>query len=366
MRKRVSRPPRFAAVDNNAIDTIPSVLATGLLTTLIRAKDGDNVTVEGLAQEKTEGREALTKAMRILVDGAYVVKFKVQRAASETVTLEDGTKEQKRGGSWYTTFTVDSIPFNANDVAAMLEEILQAGNVRAVRVEPTRLDPRQDPQATPRPTYGIPSVGATCGNADTGNDQNVKPQVAPTDGEPTVGGPIVGQAAAHIRKKTVSRDSLSPHASGVQSEHPELEQVEDEREAATPKDDHPSGCSETDKVVDSYIAAYMDTAGLPPRPEAIQSVRTAAAALLSVGRSVGNLCTLAAEMGGKGWTDLVRHAQMNPEAAARPAVGRRPWCGECNGGQEPMSAAQRMVETDTGMAKCRCHPGYVPSQPVNA
>jgi hypothetical protein len=122
--------------------------------------------------------------------------------------------------------------------------------------------------------------------------------------------------------------------------------------------------SDTDKVIDAYIAAYMNTAGLPPRPDAIQSVRTAATALLSVGRSVGNLCTLAAEMGAKGWTDLVKHAQMNPEAAIRPAGISRPWCGQCNGGHEPMSAAERMVETPDGMAKCSCHPGYVPQQPA--
>ncbi|MFF7795570.1 hypothetical protein [Streptomyces sp. NPDC007991] len=143
-----------------------------------------------------------------------------------------------------------------------------------------------------------------------------------------------------------------------------------EREAAEPKNDTPplpgasSGTSDGDKVVDAYIAAYMDTAGLPPRPDAVRSVRAAADGLLSVGRSVGNLCTLAAELGAKGWTDLVKHAQMNPEAAMRAASVGKPWCGECNDGREPMSPAQRMVETDTGMARCHCHPGYVPAQPT--
>jgi hypothetical protein len=70
-------------------------------------------------------------------------------------------------------------------------------------------------------------------------------------------------------------------------------------------------------------------------------------------------------MAHKGWTDLGRHAQMNPEAAFRPAGAEKPWCGKCNDGREPTSAAQRMVETDTGMAKCRCHPGYVPAQPTH-
>lgn len=338
--------------------------AKGLLATLIRAKDGDDVTVEALCKTHTEGREVLTKAMRALVENAFVVKFKIQRDKTKVVTLEDGSTETKRGGSWSTTFTVDSIPFTVDDVMAMLEDICESGNVKAVRVEPTHLDPREKASDLPRPTYGNPSVGATCENADVEGGQNEEPQVGPTDGFPTVGQPTVGPSAAHIRKKTVSQDSLSDAV-------PEGAE-QGEREAATPKDENPGQpevpgeTSDTDKVVDAYIAAYMSTAGLPPRPDAVQSVRAAAVALLSVGRSVGNLCTLAAEMGGRGWTDLVRHAQMNPEATIRPAVNRKSWCGECNNGREPMSAAERMVETDTGMAKCHCHPGYVPAQPVRA
>ena len=171
--------------------------------------------------------------------------------------------------------------------------------------------------------------------------------------------------------------SLGTSLSGTAREHQEQESrssVVGEREAAEPKNDNPSGqpyaaaaTNDTDKVVDAYIAAYMTTAGLPPRPDAVQSVRAAAAALLSVGRSVGNLCLLASEMGAKGWTDLVRHAQMNPEQAARPVGVSRPWCGECNGGLEPMSAAERMRENAQGrMEKCHCHPGHVPMQTIRA
>lgn len=159
-------------------------------------------------------------------------------------------------------------------------------------------------------------------------------------------------------------------------EPPVPAEAEGEREAATQKTNHTpigqpadaiGGTTDTDKVVDAYIASYMATAGLPPRPDAIRSVRAAASALLSVGRSVGNLCLLAAEMGAKGWTDLVRHAQMNPEAAAQPPVARRAWCGECNDGHEPATPAQRLRENAEGrLEKCRCHPGYVPAQTVHA
>ncbi|GGS96361.1 hypothetical protein GCM10010270_80410 [Streptomyces violaceus] len=213
MRKRPSRPQRFVALDNGSVDTLKSMTAKGLLATLIRAKDGDDVTVEGLCKTHTEGREMLTKAMRALVEDAFVVKFKIQRKASEVITLEDGSTEQRRGGSWWTTFTVDSIPFTADDVTAMLEDIFDDGNgnVKAVRVEPARLDRRERASDPPRPTNGNPSVGATCGNThsplDEGEENRDEPDPRPTDGFPTVGGPTVGPSAAHIRKKT----SL-PHA----------------------------------------------------------------------------------------------------------------------------------------------------------
>lgn len=159
--------------------------------------------------------------------------------------------------------------------------------------------------------------------------------------------------------------SLGTSLSGAAPEEAEA----GEREEAAQKNDNPDHpeapvqTDDADKVIDAYIAAYMRTAGLPPRPDAIKAVRTDAAALLSVGRSVGNLCTLAGELGAKGWTDLVKHAQMNPEQAARPTAVTRPWCGECNGGREPMSAAERMRENAVGrMEKCHCHPGYVPAQ----
>lgn len=187
--------------------------AKGLLATLIRAKDGDDVTVEGLCKTHTEGREVLSKAMRALVEDAFVVKFKIQRKSSTVITLEDGSTEERRGGSWWTTFTVDSIPFTAEDVTAMLEDIFDDGNgnVKAVRVEPARLDRRKSASEPPRPTNGNPSVGATCEDAvhplDEGEENPDELDQRPTYGFPTVGGPTVGRSAAHIRKKT----SL-PHA----------------------------------------------------------------------------------------------------------------------------------------------------------
>jgi len=198
VRKRVSRPHRFAAVENTAIDALPSVLATGLLTKLIRARDGEEVTVDGLCKTHVEGREALSKAMRMLVDKAFVVKFKIQRASSEMVE-EEGQLVAKRGGSWYTTFTVDSVEFTIEDVGAMLADIYDAGNVKAHRVEPEFLDPKKNGNGWARPDNGNPSVGATCEDTEPWP----KGDSRPTYGSPTVGPPTVGDPAAHIRKKTV-------------------------------------------------------------------------------------------------------------------------------------------------------------------
>ncbi len=181
---------------------------------------------------------------------------------------------------------------------------------------------------------------------------------------PSAGGPATGGKNRQSRvakfatksSKELKDSRLSPDAPS--SDAPPASAEGGEREAATQE------TTDVDRVLDAFIASYMSTAGLPPRPDAIKSVRTDAAALLSVGRSSGSLCSLAAELGAKGWTDLVKHAQMNPEQAFQPAAVARPWCGGCNGGLEPESAAQRMVETDTGMAKCHCHPGFMPVQQI--
>ncbi|MGW3910567.1 hypothetical protein ACWEBX_03430 [Streptomyces sp. NPDC005070] len=216
MRKRPSRPARFASIDNEAIDSLPSILSIGLLTRLVRAKDGDEVNVELLTREYTEGEAALSKAMRALVEAAMVVKFKIQRAVSEVVVDETtGATVVKRGGSWFTTFSVDSIPHTREDVAEMLREVIDGGNVKAVRIEPEYLDPRKDaPSPTPaRPAPRNAGVGATCENAASGsvetgeNPADSRPR--PTSLFPGPGRPTPGQAGALIRKKTLVKDSLS-------------------------------------------------------------------------------------------------------------------------------------------------------------
>lgn len=316
MRKRVSRPPRFVAIDNGAVDTLRSMNAKGLLSTLLRAKDGDEVTVEALSKTHDEGRESLAKAMRILVDNAFVVKFKIQRLRSEVVELTDGSSAPKRGGSWYTTFSVDSIAFTADDVAVMLDDVLAGGNVKAVRVEPEHLDPRA---SSARPTAGKPYVGPTC-------DGTPKPQVAPTYGKPTVGQPTTGRAAAKKIKTVVEEDSLSDARDSRDRSK------QDEREAAAPEETSAEG-GRTDAAapagdVDRVVAAYEAAAGRSVMPRTRARLRRDAAELLAAGRPLAWVAARAAEMPAHGWSDLVQHC----ERSRVPVQGAPPWPGTSGGG----------------------------------
>lgn len=214
----------------------------------------------------------------------------------------------------------------------------------------------KDQDFGPKDQNSAQNLGLTCDDAPF---LKSFPQSSPLSGvTAATAAPAVSAGAATNERETKqdhNHAAADAAAAEARSEHPV--DVPEQRSAQEPPG--------VDQVVDSYLTAHMASTGMPPRPKAVQEVRAAAAALLSVGRSVDNLCGLVAELAAKGWTDLGKHAAMNPEAPARSALSLKPWCGECNDGREPTAAAQRMVETPTGMAKCLCHPGYLP-QPVNA
>ncbi|MFD8079267.1 hypothetical protein ACFV3E_42355 [Streptomyces sp. NPDC059718] len=131
MRKLRSRPPRFVALDNRAVDDMRlSVLDVGLPAVALRCPDGADFTVASLAGKRRPGREALTKAMRNLVACGYIVKLKIQAAS----------------GTWRTEFSVADLPFTRDDVDGLLAEVPDA---RAVRVEPVWLDPRSATAQSP-------------------------------------------------------------------------------------------------------------------------------------------------------------------------------------------------------------------------
>ncbi|MFB7764217.1 hypothetical protein [Streptomyces xiamenensis] len=333
MRKRTSRPPSFAAVDNRAIDGLPSLLAVGLLTRLIRARDGEDVTVESLSKEYDEGEAALSKAMRHLVEAANVVKFKVQRARSETV-IEDDREVVKRGGSWWTTFSADSIPFTADDVADMMHQLESTGNVKNIRIEPTYLDPRQTEAPKPsrrlsRPTPQNAGVGPTCENTDseppvdTENPEKSGPR--PTPQKPTPGRPTPGQGGA-LSKTVVVEDSLSPSSSSQDSNQGERESAAPPNPDPLPEIPQPRAQEfqqqqDAARVVEAYVLACRST-GAPAFRKTQAKIHGQALELLAGGCPVQWLAERAAEMPAYRWTDLELHASRS-KVPMSTAVERR-------------------------------------------
>lgn len=192
MRKLPTRPPRFVAVDNRAVDDQRlSVLDIGLLTMALRLPDGADFTIAALAQTRKPGREALTKAMRNLVAYGYIVKLKIQDAAD---------------GTWRTEFSVAGLPHRREDIHHLLAQV---AGTRAVRIEPAWLDPRnQHTPTSPEPTLPGPAATdspaaqsalrpVTTGPPDPGatSDNSEDVQAGPSDGFPAVGEPAVGDPA---------------------------------------------------------------------------------------------------------------------------------------------------------------------------
>jgi len=355
MRKRPTRLSRFAAVDNNAIDAMESLLAVGVLTRLIRAKDGDDVTVESMARDYAEGESAIGKAMRLLVLRALVVKFKIQRIVSEWVV--EGDKEVlKRGGTWWTTFSVDSIPFTLDDVAAMLAEIEAGGNARKIRIEPEHLDPRKPPeeraallaatasvltknpprpaQARPTPARPTPQnagVGPTCGNADfEGSDDDLNPDFPhprptphfPGVGRPGAGRPRAGQAGALL--KTVDlENSLSPSLSQDPAEEREKDAAPEHHQAEA----SPSVSAREPGRSPDPAAGPLEHADIPPqRTTGADAPPTLpAAAGVDAGHDVGSEAARAwveaRERNGLGAPSLARRKRIATTAVALVADG---------------------------------------------
>ncbi|MFE2541027.1 hypothetical protein [Actinacidiphila glaucinigra] len=182
-------------MDNRAVDDQRlSVLDIGLLTMALRLPDGADFTIAALAQARKPGREALTKAMRNLVNCGYIVKLKIQDAAD---------------GTWRTEFSVAGLPHQHADIDHLLNHVT---GTRAIRVEPAWLDPRNHHTPTPTPLEGtLPEAAATdspaaqsalrsvtTGSPDPAatSDNAEGVQAGPSDGFPAVGEPTVGDPAA--------------------------------------------------------------------------------------------------------------------------------------------------------------------------
>ncbi|MEU2856725.1 helix-turn-helix domain-containing protein [Streptomyces syringium] len=118
-------------------------------------------------------------------------------------------------------------------------------------------------------------------------------------------------------------------------------------------------------AAERVVAAYAAALGRPVLNGTRAALGRQAVTLLASGLPESWVCARARELVAHGWTDLVRHAERST-APVRPVRldsgvqrgGIPEWCGVCNDGERPPSAAYRFRETDDGrMARCpECHP----------
>ena len=159
MRKRSGRPQRFAAVPNETIDDAVSLdfMALALLTVLIRHRDGWDVTLEKIGKKYGYGREALSKAIGLLMAARYVVKVRMMSV---------------RGNQWSTEVYVYDTPATDAEIEALLTAVENDDEVvRAEVIQPTKaaleharkrrekVAPEQRQQRN-RPSVAVPNLAA--------------------------------------------------------------------------------------------------------------------------------------------------------------------------------------------------------------
>jgi hypothetical protein len=185
-RTRHGRPRGFAAIPNTTIDDAQNLdlMALGLLTVLLRQKDGWEITMERVGKKYGYGRDALANAMGLLQVAHYVVKVRVQ---------DSGTAQ------WSTEIITYDTPASDEEIGALLDDIAAESGVADVRlIEPTptaakRAQARAQKLQTPK------------------NAKAEFPQVAPSAGKPAV-----GETETDIKgdpECRVSRQSANPAVS---------------------------------------------------------------------------------------------------------------------------------------------------------
>ena len=173
---------RFAAVDNETIDSIGCMVTKGLLLTLIRQKPGEDVTVELLTKSHKQGRKLLEASMRDLVERALVVKLRIQSVENN---------------QWRTEFTVSDRPVPAQHIQEWVDGLADA---RAVLVEPAWMANELDgvgvmrSAAERRALHDNASHGAMASDETAGRARQVTPR--PSRGRP-VGAATVAEAAVY-------------------------------------------------------------------------------------------------------------------------------------------------------------------------
>ncbi|GAA5216895.1 hypothetical protein [Streptomyces thinghirensis] len=130
MRKRSGRPPRFAAVPNETVDDADSLdlQALGLLTVVLRHRDGYEITLHEIAEKYGYARDGLAGAWGLLQVARYIIKVKIQWAGDN---------------QWSTEVVVYDTPATDDEVKELLESIASEPNVRTVKVEPPTKSARE-------------------------------------------------------------------------------------------------------------------------------------------------------------------------------------------------------------------------------
>lgn len=123
MRKRSGRPPRFAAVPNETVDDANSLdlEALGLLTVVLRHRDGYDITLPEIADKYGYGRDGLAGAWGLLQVARYIIKVKLQWA---------------QDNQWATEVVVYDTPATDDEIRELLDSIAGEANVRTVKLEP--------------------------------------------------------------------------------------------------------------------------------------------------------------------------------------------------------------------------------------
>ncbi|MCX4682602.1 hypothetical protein OG413_46310 [Streptomyces sp. NBC_01433] len=123
MRKRSGRPSRFAAVPNETIDDSLSfdLEALGLLTVVLRHRDGYEITLPEIADKYGYGRDSLAGAWGMLQVARYIIKVKIQWA---------------QDNKWSTEVVVYDTPATDDEIKDLLASIAGEPNVRTVKREP--------------------------------------------------------------------------------------------------------------------------------------------------------------------------------------------------------------------------------------
>lgn len=221
------RPPQYASVPNEAVDTLPDLNSIGLLTTMLRHAPGYRFTVSDVIAKKRKipgprlGKDAAYGAMDTLISHRWACRVRFMCAKGHWLTgifrthtrfTDDDFREVCRRFSAGTPVRVrckgcadnpeDEVTTIVRPGAKLtwsqsladgakyghpIEDLMAPGGLLSTAPAPT-------------PVSGIPETGATSPDSEF-------PQVGPTSGFPTFGGPTVGNP--EVFNKTGGEDSSS-------------------------------------------------------------------------------------------------------------------------------------------------------------